>query len=363
MFKLFFELPFVGMAITSPETKLWVNFNDELCRILGYSREELGQLSWAQMTHPGDVDKDVAEFERVMRGASEGYAMDKRFVRKDGAIAYATIDVKCIRKPDGTVDFFVATIRDITEQRRSRERVEVLMSMYATLSRCNEAIVRCKNEDDLFTQICAAAVEHGGMKLAWVGMVDEQRQVRPVASAGEGRDYLEGIVISLAEGDPSGRGPTGTAIRENRPYWCQDFAADPNTAAWHERGAHYGWGSSAALPLRRNGVAVGSFTLYSERVAMFDEPTRELLTEMAADISFALDNFDREARRRKAESTLLDQYDELRRWYRAMLGREGRNLELKHEVNALLRQSGQPPRYASVDGDSTAGEAPEGDKK
>lgn len=358
MFKLFFELPFVGMAITSPETKRWVRFNDELCRILGYSREELGELSWAQMTHPGDVDKDVAEFERVMRGASEGYMIDKRLVRKDGAIVHATIDVKCQRKPDGTVDFFVATIRDITEQHRSRERIATLMSMYATLSRCNEAIVRCENEDALLAQICAAATEQGGMKLAWVGMVDEQGQVRPTSSAGEGQAYLEGIVISLEEGDPSGQGPTGTAIRENRPYWCQDFAADPRTAAWHERGARFGWGSSAALPLRRNGVAVGCFTLYSERVGMFDEPTQGLLTEMAADISFALDNFDREARRKKAETTLLDQYEELRRWYRAMLGREERNLELKHEVNALLRQSGQAPRYASVDD-----EVPEGDKK
>ncbi len=482
-FKLFFDLPFVGMAITSPETKRWVRFNDELCGILGYSREELGHLSWAEMTHPEDLDKDVAEFDQVVRGESEGYAMEKRFVRKDGDIVHATIDVKCRRKPDGAVEFFVATIQDITQrtlaeltlresesrlrraiesapipimlhaehgevmmisqawteitgytladipttaawteraygERRqlvqadidrlygatkavkegeytirtrdgesrvwsfmsvglgstseagrlaismamdvtdseiAHERIEALVRMYATLSKCNEAIVRCEDEQALFAQVCAAAVEQGGMKLAWVGVVDDKGQIMPSAHAGEGHAYLDGIVISLDEGEPTGQGPTGTAIRENLPYWCQDFRNDPRTAAWHERGAQYGWGSTAALPLRRNGAVVGALTIYSERVAMFDEATQGLLMEIAAGISFALDNFDREARRKKAEATLLDQYDELRSWYRAMRGREERTLKLKGEVNDLLKQAGLPPRYASAEDDGAAG--------
>jgi len=481
-FKLFFDLPFVGMAITSPETKRWVRFNDELCRILGYTREELGQLSWAEMTHPEDVDKDVAEFERVVRGETEGYAMDKRFVRKDGAIVHATIDVKCRRKPDGAVEFFVATIQDITqrtlaeltlresesrlrraietapipimlhaedgevvmisqawteitgytradipntaawterayaerkqlvqadidrlygatkavkegeytirtrggasrvwsfmsvglgstsggrrlaismamdvtESKAAQDMIETLMRMYATLSKCNEAIVRCEDEQALFAQVCAAAVEQGGMKLAWVGLVDGKGQVRPASSAGAGKAYLDGIVITVDEADPSARGPNSTAIRENRPSWCQDFKNDPRTAPWHERAAGYGLGSEASLPLCRNGKAIGSLTIYAERVGMFDEPTQRLLIAMAANISFALDNFEREARRKKAEATLLDQYDELHSWYRAMQGREERTLKLKGEVNDLLKQAGQPPRYASAEDDGAA---------
>jgi PAS domain S-box-containing protein len=115
--RFFYDLPFIGMAITSPQTKRWVKFNDRLCEILGYSREELSQITWTEITHPDDLELDVAELERVMRGETEGYVMDKRFISKDGSIIDAAIDVKCIRKEDCTIDFFVATVQDISDRK------------------------------------------------------------------------------------------------------------------------------------------------------------------------------------------------------------------------------------------------------
>ena len=115
--RLFYDMPFIGMAITSPKTKRWVKFNDRLCEILGYSREELPQITWTEITHPDDLELDVAEFERVMRGETEGYVMDKRFIRKDGCVIDASIDVKCIRRKDRTIDFFVATVQDISDRK------------------------------------------------------------------------------------------------------------------------------------------------------------------------------------------------------------------------------------------------------
>jgi PAS domain S-box-containing protein len=121
--RLYFELPFIGMAVTSPQTKQWLRVNDRLCEILGYARDELVQKSWTDLTHPDDLEADVAEFEKVMRGESEGYKIDKRFIRGDGATIYATIDVKCVRTNRGEVDFFVATIQDITERKLADERI------------------------------------------------------------------------------------------------------------------------------------------------------------------------------------------------------------------------------------------------
>jgi PAS domain S-box-containing protein len=103
--QLYFDLPFIGMAVTSPRTRQWLRVNDRLCEILGYPREELTRKSWAELTHPDDLDADMAEFEKVMRGESEGYKMDKRFIRGDGTTIYATIDVKCVRTDRGEVDF------------------------------------------------------------------------------------------------------------------------------------------------------------------------------------------------------------------------------------------------------------------
>ena len=92
------------------------------------------QKIWVEMTHPEDIEKDIAEFDRVMHGESEGYAMNKRFIRKDGSIVMANVDVKCVRRDDGTVKYFVAMVRDITEQeRRKAEILAARSQLQATL--------------------------------------------------------------------------------------------------------------------------------------------------------------------------------------------------------------------------------------
>src|SRR3954453_11916297 len=81
-FRRYFELGLIGMAITSP-AKGCLEVNDEICRILGYTRQDLLRKTWAEITHPDDLAADVAQFDRVMAGEIDGYAMDKRWIRKD----------------------------------------------------------------------------------------------------------------------------------------------------------------------------------------------------------------------------------------------------------------------------------------
>ena len=196
---------------------------------------------------------------------------------------------------------------------RQTEKIKRMSRLYAALSQCNQAIVRCSDAETLFPVICRDAVNFGGMKMAWVGMVAEDGvTVTPVASHGAGTDYLEGLSISSDGTDATGRGPTGTAIRENCPVWCQDFQNDPTTAPWHARGQAYGWGASASLPLHRNGRVVGAFTLYAGEPRAFDAPAQDLLQEMALDISFALDRFILERERRDALVALENSERQLR---------------------------------------------------
>jgi diguanylate cyclase (GGDEF)-like protein/PAS domain S-box-containing protein len=165
--------------------------------------------------------------------------------------------------------------------------------------------VHCVNEQELFLQVCRDSVRIGGMKMAWIGLIDTETQlVQPVASSGEDIEYLHDLGISIAPNNPKSRGAAGTAIHENRPVWCQDFLNDPMTSPWHERGARCGWHAVAVLPIHKNGVVIGVFNLVTNQVYAFDEAVQDLLVEMALNISFALDNFDREAKRKQAEESL-----------------------------------------------------------
>ena len=200
---------------------------------------------------------------------------------------------------------YIVLAHDITARKSAEAKVQRLTKLYAALSQCNQAIVRCTEEAELFPQICKDAVVFGGLKMVWIGMVDRaDGLLKPIAAFGAGIEYLDGIVISIEDSQPAGRGPTGTSVRENRPVWCQDFAHDPSTAPWHERGAKFGWAASASLPLHRKGKVVGALVLYSGEINAFDEAEQNLLVEMAMDISFALDRFADAAQRNKLENSL-----------------------------------------------------------
>ncbi len=121
-FRGYFELPLIGIAITSPE-KGWLEVNDGLCAMLAYPREELVVKTWAELTHPEDLAADASQFKRVLAGEIEGYCLDKRFLRKDGQTVWTSLAVRCVRKPDRTADYFVATLQDITERKKAEAQL------------------------------------------------------------------------------------------------------------------------------------------------------------------------------------------------------------------------------------------------
>ncbi len=133
LMRQFFDLPFVGMAVTSLATKRWIQFNDYLCTMLGYSRDELIKKTWADMTHPEDLAANLVEFERVIRRESEGFVINKRFIRKDGTVMFATIDVKCVRQPDAAADYLITTIQDITARKQGEQALQESESDYRSL--------------------------------------------------------------------------------------------------------------------------------------------------------------------------------------------------------------------------------------
>ncbi len=196
---------------------------------------------------------------------------------------------------------------DITERKESELKISNLSRLYNALSQCNNAVVNTKSEEELFAEICRVVVDVGGLKMAWVGkVVDSSLSVARVSVYGEGTSYLDGIQISVDADLPTGRGPGGTALRENRPVWCHNFQTDPLMAPWHDRASAHGWVAAAGIPLRIKGQPRAVLVLYSDLDNAFDPECRNLLLEVADNISFAMDSFEKEAARNAAEEELIN---------------------------------------------------------
>ena len=195
---------------------------------------------------------------------------------------------------------------EIADREKAEKNLQRLNRLYVVLSKTNHAIVRTKDRDALFKDFCRIAVENGKFKLAFVGLVDEETDgLRIVASNGV-TGYLEDIRITVNE-EQEGLGPTGISVRYGIYYICNDFLGSPITRLWHERGRAYGIRASASIALKQEGRVIGALTLYADQKDFFDQQQVEMLKQMGTDISFALDIFIREARRRKAEQALREE--------------------------------------------------------
>jgi len=175
-----------------------------------------------------------------------------------------------------------------------------------TLYQCNHALVRATDEHELFQSVCQILVEVGGIRLAWVGVCedDPQKTVRPVAMAGHSLDYVENAKISWSDETDRGRGPTGTAIRTGEPYWAKDMRADPNLAPWRDAAVAHGYASCVALPLIMHGTRLGVISLYAEKPNAFNESSIQQYTDLANNLAFGVTALRTQEQRKRAEEAL-----------------------------------------------------------
>lgn len=120
IFRGYFELGLIGMSTTTQDKK-WIHFNDQLCKMLGYSREELSKLTWKDITHAQSLENEMHHYSRVISGEIDGYNIDKKYIRKDGSSVYVNISVSCHRKANGEVEYLIAMIQDISERKNAEK--------------------------------------------------------------------------------------------------------------------------------------------------------------------------------------------------------------------------------------------------
>ena len=193
---------------------------------------------------------------------------------------------------------------------RAEARILHRDRLYAMLSHCNQAIVHEPDVQLLLPKICRVACEEGGFRLAWIAWVEPNGQVSARASHGE-TGYLEALgelerIPLDTDQPPTSDDPLVQAVTRDAHSIVNDVKRAVADSRWLREARRRGFGSLGAFPIHFRGRTCGALLVYANRDSELGRDELRLLDEVAGDLSFALDTFDREARRRAAEESLRE---------------------------------------------------------
>ncbi len=260
-------------------------------------------------------EQDRLKFESAVQSSREFHQSlraEFQIRRPDGSLCRLVCQGSWQVEPPGRSESFLGVLLEMPPDQAISQRdqeIDRLSNLYAALSQVNHAIVWTRERDELFGKVCKALVEQGRVKMAWIGLHDRlTRQIQPVASFGDKSNYLPSIQI-FSDDRPEGRGPAGKAFREGRPHIRNHMLLDEEASPWHQQLRQQGWLAGAAFPIRQGEEVTAILAVYAGQAEFFQQREVALLTEVADDLSFALQNLQIEQQRREGEERLRHERD------------------------------------------------------
>lgn len=177
----------VGLALVSTAGQC-IDVNRELCRTLGYTREELLQRTFQDLTHPDDLSLDLDHVEALLRGDVEHYTLQKRYLRRDGSIVPCELSVRLQRDEAGSPLRFVSLVRELDDAGETE-----------SLRRRAERLARANDDLEHFTHAASHDLRAPLRTVRNFGGLLEQRCGEELSRAGRG--YLEHVLAAAERMD------------------------------------------------------------------------------------------------------------------------------------------------------------------
>ena len=192
----YFDQPLLGMAISNPD-KSWQDVNSCLCNMLGYSHDEMLQKTWAEITHPEDLEANLIKFNQALAGELEGYVMDKRFVRKNGEIIHTIISVQCFRNPDRTANYFVLMVQDISDRKRAEVQLQLTNEELSRATRLKDEFL-ANMSHELRTPLNSILGMTEAMQEQIFGSINEQQR-KALQTVERSSDHLLALINDILD--------------------------------------------------------------------------------------------------------------------------------------------------------------------
>lgn len=234
-------------------------------------------------------------------------------LRPDGSRAWLRTSKIPLRDESNRVIAVLGLYEDITERKNSDIEIRRLNRVYALLSDMNQMIVRVSTQENLLDEICRISVETGKFQLAAVGIL-EPGTIKQTLVTGYGQrpDDMEFFELSFKSACEECVEGIEKTVLNGIPFIANDIHRDCYTASWIDKALQINYRSYVVMPVKSLLRTWGALYLFSSEYAFFDDPEIQMLEDVAANFSFALETIEQENQRRRAEIALQKSEDRYR---------------------------------------------------
>jgi len=270
--------------------------SDSVQSALGIEPAQMLGTHFSEWVYEEDRDLVVEAMRSLGKGKRTLSSMTVRWQHANGTPRWLERHALALIDSRGLVTGFRGADRDVTEREEQQVRIRRLTRILETLSGVNTAVVRIRDRMELLREACRISVRTGHYVTAVVSILDPgTRTARPVAWAGSVPEKIESFVFPVANSESEDSSVTGRVVRSGQMFLCNDVnQLDAALRAWPTL-RNIKARSIAALPLTVDGTTVGALSLTARDSDAVSEEEARLLGEVAANLSFALQYFEKES--------------------------------------------------------------------
>ena len=269
--------------------------------IYGFSFEEVKDNpdKIFNLIHPEDLQYVIDSVLETKSKLVPLRCMYRYFHPKKGLVWHEVNSLPVVESEGTVICHGIAT--DITNRILTEQKIIKANRLYQFISQMNQMIVRTTDEDTLFHEACAIAVNVGKFRMAWIGIKEENSEVVvPRVIAGEDNGYVERIQNIIINDTYNVIAERCETIKKEKYVVINAIEEDTIMQSWKEEALSRGYQSLMILPIRKFEETVGIFCFYAGEKDFFDAEEIALLEEATSDVSFALEIFEKEKLRKKA---------------------------------------------------------------
>ena len=287
-FRAGFNQASVGMAMMSADG-IYLNANDALCGILGYSREELIGKNIVSTTHPDDVELTKQHIVAAANSHSETQHYEKRFIRKDGQTISGQIDTSAVTDEKGNVLYLLGTLQDVTIRKEAQEALQMQTKILESMNRILLETLSTESEEELCRKCLEALCDITGSQFGSMDEVDESLRVKNMAISKSGWEECRmPREVALRSLDESGASLTKELVTLGRPLIVNDFQNYPRRYGTPE--GHPVIKSFLGVPVKIN-PSLTALMILANKKGGYTERDRQITEILSLSIAEALSRF------------------------------------------------------------------------